>query len=359
MNKIVHIRRELLTQEQAGLWITRLDRGLSPSEQVELQAWLAADTAHRTALLEMAALWDRTDELGEQLARLSPLVKMPTEGSTWRMRPVPAALAALTIACAGYWFGFGQDSTSRYQAAPASTHDPQPLREVEIYRTAIGEQRTVKLPDQSVVTLNTATLLHVHYSNSDRTLELIQGEAHFEVAKDDRVFTVRAGETEFKAVGTAFNIRINTPSRTELTVTEGRVRVFVPPAAGSDRSAEQGGVLPPAEATQLVVDAGMEVVIGSTVQVVERLQPKKLEVTLAWKQGMIAFDGQPLEQAVLEVSRYSDVHFVIADAAIKQIPVSGYFKVGDVDGLLAALRTSFDIDAVRVDESIVLSARGQ
>jgi transmembrane sensor len=51
------------------------------------------------------------------------------------------------------------------------------------------------------------------------------GEAHFFVEKDpQRPFVVNAAGIDVRAVGTAFNVRID-PAAVEVLVTEGRVRV--------------------------------------------------------------------------------------------------------------------------------------
>ncbi len=224
-----------------------------------------------------------------------------------------------------------------------------------VYQTAVGEQREIALPDQSIVTLNTATQAHVHYTASARSIELLGGEAHFAVAKHEgRVFSVRVGLNEFRAVGTAFNIRVRSGRGVALTVTEGRVQVLVsPPLEPNHIARVPSGVT---ATTEIMVDAGKEVEIDSATQTVEHLRPAQLDAALAWKHGMIVLDGESLESAIAEVSRYSNAHFLIPDAKTRRIPVSGYFRVGDVDGLIAALHSNFKINATRNGDSITLSS---
>lgn len=340
MNKILEFPNEARIQEQAALWIARLDRKLTSAEQQNLHTWMQAHSRHREALFEMAALWDRMGILNE-LAELFPLQSEPP---LWK-RALPVASAAALIVAAVL--------TTTWLAKPSVPKQAHALVALSAdFQTRIGEQRVVTLPDNSVVTLNTHTRLHVDYTHGDRLLALLEGEAHFEVAKGDpRVFTVRAGDNEFKAVGTAFNVRLNSSRNVALTVTEGRVKVVV---AANEAQRTPAST---AQSTQIMVDAGREVVINNAIQTVENLPPAKLQATTAWTHGMIAFNGEPLEHVINEVSRYTEVQWVLADDSIKQMPVSGYFKVGDVDALLAALHTSFDIDASNRDGKIILSAR--
>jgi transmembrane sensor len=134
-------------------------------------------------------------------------------------------------------------------------------------------------------------------------LELIRGEANFKVAKDHyRVFTVKVAENEFKAVGTAFNIRMGSIRGIELTVTEGRVKVIAPVATETVRP-ENNQEKP--VATEIMVDAGKEVVVDQATQTIEPVSPSKMEAALAWQSGALMFDGDPLEQVIREISRYA------------------------------------------------------
>jgi len=61
---------------------------------------------------------------------------------------------------------------------------------------------------------------------------------------------------------------------------------------------------------------------------------------------MLVFNGEPLNSVLLEIGRYTTVVFA-PDDAIRDVRVGGYFRAGDIDGLLLALRESFDIDSRR------------
>lgn len=347
MNKVVFLESERKLQEQAGVWIAKMDRGLSDGERTELQQWLAQSLRHRNALFEIAKTWDQMDMLGE-IGGLFPLERRTQPGLAWR---IAAALALVAVIS-----GFTVHAVDWSRAAASIAGFFTDQSPGATYRTAIGEQKTIQLPDRSVITLNTDTLLRVNYTATDRKLELVRGEAHFKVAKDSyRVFAVKVGENEFRAVGTAFNIRTTSAHGIELTVTEGRVKVVVPLAKEAIRSVsgERDKVVP----TEIVVDANKEVIIDRATQTIEPLPPTKVEAALAWQRGMLIFDGDPLEQVVQELSRYATTKFVIADDSIRQIPVTGYFKIGDIDGLVAALHANFDINVDRKGESILLSAK--
>ena len=80
--------------------------------------------------------------------------------------------------------------------------------------------------------------------------------------------------------------------------------------------------------------------------VVQGLDAHAIEVQLGWQRGMLVFDGEPLSSVLLEIGRYTTLTFA-PDDAVRDVRVGGYFRAGDVDGLLVALRESFDIDSRR------------
>jgi transmembrane sensor len=110
-------------------------------------------------------------------------------------------------------------------------------RPSEDYVTGIGEQRTVRLDDGSMLTLNTRSRASVRYSRAERTIELREGEALFKVAKDSsRPFLVLGGHAVVRAVGTEFVVR-REPASTAVTVLEGRVSVV----RRDERGRNEGG----------------------------------------------------------------------------------------------------------------------
>jgi transmembrane sensor len=364
MSRVLKFPDPRLEQEQAATWIARLDRGLRGSEQEQLQAWLAEDARHRPALLEVARLCDRMDMLAE-MAELFPLQREAV-GSRWSRAWLPAAglVAVVGVLVSLFEFRLRTGRAAGDAVVPVSaTHAttavngtaPDATPFVASYSTAVGEQRAVVLPDHSTIRLNTNTALQVKYSATARLLEMTRGEANFEVAKDPaRLFTVRVAGFDFNAVGTAFNIRADSSRGVRLTVTEGRVRIHRAPQ--SEPAGGQSGAArsEPTEVTE--VEANKEVVIGQSSERIAALRTEQVAVATAWQRGMLAFEATPLQQVVAELARYSTTHFVIEDAEIGRVPVSGYFKIGDLDALAAVLQQNFGIAVQKSNNQVLLSA---
>jgi transmembrane sensor len=77
-------------------------------------------------------------------------------------------------------------------------------------KTANGEQRTLTLPDGSVVRMNVETDLRIDYGSDRRHIQLLSGEAIFKVAPDaGRPFIVSTPSATVRALGTQFNVSLH------------------------------------------------------------------------------------------------------------------------------------------------------
>jgi transmembrane sensor len=290
----------------------------------------------------MSELWDDMD----LLSCLADLFPVP--GHRRRRFPLTGfgiAAALVVAAVLASWAGF--------EVSPLTG----PLTETEkllvessqgVYETAIGEQSTVILSDGTLVVLNTNSLLRVAFTDGYRLLTLERGEVNVRVARDPaRPLSVVAGDQLFQAIGTAFNVEINEDQRIELVVTEGKVRVGVQ---------ERTDKAPPRllEESAVTVSAGEELILGENGAEITPVSPEEIEVKLSWRNGDLIFRGESLEEAVREVGRYTSVEFVILDEDLKKVRVAGWFKAGDVEGLLLTLRENFDIAYERIDERTVV-----
>ena len=95
--------------------------------------------------------------------------------------------------------------------------------------TGVGETRTIRLPDGSIISAGADTDLVATLLKGSRTVVLGNGEAYFRVVKNPgRPFTVRAGDTTVTDIGTAFDVR-RTLNGVIVAVAEGVVDVATHP----------------------------------------------------------------------------------------------------------------------------------
>ena len=343
MSNVVAISRDDERIEAANRWIVMVDEGLSADDLRALEGWLAEDPENLPELLDAARVWDRTDKL----SRLAELFPEPATRRRYKPRLIPAAVAAglIVIAVSAFLLTMGS-------VPDGDEHEPPSVAQSErTYETEIGEQSTALLPDGTVVVLNTNTRVAVKYTADARVLNLERGEVHIEVAEDRfRPLSVIAGDRIVQALGTAFSIEITHDRKIELVVTEGKVVVGVHEADATQ------GAIPPVltQSPSNTVQAGEELLLGAPEEIVTPVSSEDIEVKLSWREGSLIFRGEPLEEALTEVERYTTVEFVFMDEALKRRSVSGRYRAGDVDALLTVLQINFDISYEYSDDGRVL-----
>ena len=348
MNNIKEFSSKQDIQQQACEWISRFDRGLSEIEESRFSDWVNISQTHRQCLFDIAQTWDELSVLNE-LSTLFPLrnnhVHKKNIFAHRKNFGIAASLAIVFVSCL-VWLVNSQ--------LLSSITDSSLL--VLSAETSVGEQRVLSLTDGSFIHLNTDSSVLVDFSDKRRYVHLLRGEAHFEVAHDEmRPFIVKAVNNTVTAVGTAFNIQITSAKKFELLVTDGKV--LVNNKQVNNHISTNTELSHPPEGLGELMIAGQKAVISQQSIQQLTLSNKQVQSDLAWQQGMLVFHGEPLAEALKEISRYTSINFTLADEQVKQRRVAGYFKAGDIQGLLFALENNFNIIySKRDDQTIVLSS---
>ena len=312
---------------EAAAWIARLHGAeRTQADEQSFRRWLTADEAHARAFERMTELWETAPRLKSDVLE-HHRERRDTTRDEWSSRLLHApkrllavAIATISVALAVIWAAF-------------SLHSP-------ILTTSVGERRNLTLEDGTRLTLNTATRVTVHYSETQRRVVLESGEAFFEVARSpNRPFIVATQQGDITALGTAFAVRIDA-QKTEVTLVEGKVSVT------SGQGAAQGlrsMLLAPGERVTLV---------AARPPAIDR--PPVAKVT-AWREGLIALDRTRLEDAVAEMNRYSAVKLVVEQPERADIEVSGLFHAGDSREFARALVLTHGVRASESGNTILLS----
>lgn len=338
--------------ELAARWAVRADAGaLGPDEQRELETWLAADSRHRGAYVRARAQWVDLDRLAALQGSASGAAESSRVAQPVAEEPAPEPAAARA--------GVG--------ARPEARRAPLPRRQLlvagiaamgvlggglswlilreaqERYTSGIGEVRRIALEDGSTLLLNTASEVTVRLTTQQRDIRLVRGEALFEVAHDkSRPFIVHANDTAVRAVGTAFAVRLDA-AQVDVTVTEGVVEV-----GDSKTLSGLGPTTAPASRPDVKRVAAHEhaVIARSRAPDVEPIAPAKADRQLAWREGMVSFDGESLQTAVAEINRHNRRQIVIDDPTLAAMPIVGVFRAIDLEGFSAAAAAALKARAI-------------
>lgn len=196
------------------------------------------------------------------------------------------------------------------------------------YATAVGERRLVVLEDGSRVELNTDSKIKVRYRKDRREVQLLRGEALFQIASGARPFVVTAETAVLTSTKSEVSVRLRTDGAS-VAVRQGTI------------SADPDGPDTGEPSTRIM--AGQGGTFRSDGVTTRNMEEEEIARLMAWRQGSIALDGQRLEDAAAEFNRYNINKIMISDRSIADYKLGGYFKTDDLKGFVGALRSTFPV----------------
>lgn len=307
----------------ATTWFARMRSDeKTPEDERCFRAWLDADSRHAAVYGGIQKTWDALSAIADtpelQAMRRQTLqrgafhagVTRPKRAILpWRVTRALAATVFLTVAAAAVLF-------------VSVTEQPNPA-----YRTAAGERRTVTLDDGTLVTLTSRSWLVAAFTPGERRVQLKRGEAFFDVAhRAERPFVVEAGSGDVTALGTKFDVYNRKNGEIVVTLIDGKVEVAA-------HSVQKKGV-----------PSKVRLSPGERVSYDERglsdVGTVDLARAVAWREGRIFVENEPLEKVVAEINRHSKrkIRFDGRSSQLRRIPVSGVFRTDRPETLIAFLK---------------------
>lgn len=336
-------------ETEALAWVAQLSGDeFTEKDLAAFREWILRSPAHEEEIKTIVQLWGEMNsltELQEPIAQADRLAKSLRRQDSRRKKMgyrITTAAACLCIMAGLTW-------TVLTPAKPLPVDTPVQTAAVSVpvvAKSAIGEQQVHTLPDGSVITLNTDSHIDIDYTEQQRTVRLIKGEALFTVAKDEsKPFVVVADHGVIRAVGTEFSVRLLNKG-VDVVVSEGAVEL----ASLNQTLPTQTDVLNLNDVSQMsslgVITAGQTAIIANSEASVQLHDLKEIDSKLAWKSGRLEFLGKPLKEVVAEVGRYTDLQITINDPEIESLSFGGAFMIGDTDLLFRTLDSQYGITAV-------------
>lgn len=236
-----------------------------------------------------------------------------------------ASAAAVTLLCVASWFAYDV------------------LRPVSMQSVStLAEMRTITLPDRTEVTLNHySTLIYpARFKGDFRKVEL-RGEACFKVVKDSQhPFIVRAEAVRVRVLGTHFNVEAY-PGDEEVraTLLEGSVSVCI-------KGKKQKLILAPNETA--VYNKKKDTLIQESA-------PNASD-EIIWSQGIIFFNGLPLQEIARQLSNIFHTEIRIEDPSLKNYRMTATFHEGEhLTEILDLLKEAGNFNYQQTDNIITLS----
>lgn len=292
--------------DEAAAWLVQLQCGEhSTADREACAQWRLRSDEHALA-------WERAERLLARLDVVPAELAMPVLGRD-RGQGRRRALKQLALL-----LGAAPLAWSAWREAPRLLADR---------RTGVGDLSESRLPDGSLLTLNTDTAVDLRFDAERRRLRLLQGELLLDVRREARPFRVELAHGTLLIEGARFSLR-DVGAAARLAVLSGVVQLVprggqrVQVGAGLQGSFDQHGVSP------------LRAVDGAAV---------------AWSRGMLMADRMPLGEFVAELERYR--HGVLRVAPqLASLPVSGSFPLRDRERSLAMLEATYPLRVRRLTE---------
>lgn len=281
---------------RAAAWVVQMQGGaLTAEAEAQLQAWRLENAEHERA-------WRAAMQLKEMMGSVPGGLSQPVLGrQRLDRRQLLLSIAVLATAL--------PVTLVAYRQLPVLTAD---------YRTAIGEQRQITLPDGSQMQLNTGSLVDVQFDAQQRLIRLHRGEIAIQTAPDNfsdgfnnnlahkRPFIVATPVGDIRALGTRFAVRTLDRDITQVEVYEHAVALK---PAGLEIEAR--------------LDTGKKALFDrkKIYWIEDHHQP-----AAAWANGQIIADNQRLGDFIAELGRYHS-GVLRCDPAVADLRISGVFQL--------------------------------
>ena len=337
-------------REDAARWMLRRQGSASSEfDWDEFEEWLCADPSHRQAYEETETAWAamgahatepeivkaRTAALENYRSRArnrwSDEIRGRT-GLTGLQLKVAAVLLAVVAPLTIFLTNFATDDSV-------------------VHSTVIGESRVLNLDDGTRLSLDADSSVTVLFTDNARVVTLNNGRVHFDVGHDPRrPFQVRADANTVVAVGTEFSVERLVGS-TIVTLLEGKVDVFSAPTSQTEN-----------KLIDFVPDESTRLVPGQMLSIHEQahqgtITTVDIQKAVAWRQGQLVFEAEPLSHAIERVNRYSREQIVTNTTDFSNIAIDGVFNSGDTMAFVEALEVYFAIQSRRMDSETILLYR--
>jgi transmembrane sensor len=259
---------------EAALWFSRLNQtSISTAAVLEFRQW-RVQPGNAEAFQQIERAWSKTGKIADSSEIQTMLTRAEGRAQQTARRRRRIRIGSLAGGLATFAVALVAGSLLLLQGDGTT------------YRTAVGQQRSIALPDGSRVQLDTDSRIRVRYTADARQVDLLRGRALFDVVHgQSRPMTVRVGETLVRDLGTRFIVG-DDPKEVSVTVLSGSVQV----TKTTEPTAAQ------------VLKQGQALAVTATVGAPA---PANVATAASWTTGRLVFNNLSLSSAVAEMNRYN------------------------------------------------------
>jgi len=363
------LNKQLAARAEAAAWITRLHGpNRTPEMEAGFQSWLTESVENRIEFEGLTDIWAAVGTLPSgSKPRLERWEHSAESRELQELRGRLGDVPRRWRISAGWWHWGLRLAVLSIACVMVLTFFWLRQKQVEpTYAADVGEQRVVQLADKSRIWLNSDTRLRVRLDDQQRQVELIRGEALFEVAEDaSRPFRVLVGGHRVTALGTSFVVRYES-DHTAVTLVEGKVAVDSRPRPSEPvpvpENSRRGEGTAPQVHEGAVGGSPWLLSVGERLTIepqhgIAKIDVPSIESVLAWRRGEVVLNDTPLGEAVSEMNHYDKTALVIETPALATLQVSGLYHTGDNEGFARSLAKMHHLELHERDGRIYLKSR--
>ena len=200
--------------------------------------------------------------------------------------------------------------------------------------TGYGETRRIKLPDQTVVILNSNSSLTIptNWNNQNSRKVWLSGEGYFEVTKSNLPgmanFIVQTATMQVKVLGTKFNVNAYSNQPT-VALKEGSVEVTY-----NEQSEKKMVTIAPGELVKLNV---------SEKSTPTQILPIETTHVADWTDNAFHFDHTTLVEIGEMIKNRYGYEVIIEDENLRKRNIDGHLHASNLEELITALEVTFNI----------------
>jgi transmembrane sensor len=318
-------------RQEAYDWIVRFTTGqMTPADVEVMKTWYRQSPAHKLAYAEARRVWKSLGPIASESHRrvgegeIVPITHTPRRASPsmpGRRLFLGGAVAA-TAASVAY-----------VAVRPPLDLWPSYTELMADFRTGAGERRQVLLSDNVSLDLNTRTSIAVRSQSPVVTqIELLSGEAAISTGASAPPLTVIAAEGRLIATDAEFNLRCE-DAQVSISCLKGRLEVE-----------HRGQTMSIACRQQVKYGAqGMGAIAA--------FDPDSIT---AWQQGVLTFDGTPVDQVISEINRYRPGRIILMNGSIGRRLLNARIKVAETDKIIVQIVHIFGAKARELPGGVVI-----
>ncbi len=322
---IKEITGNITVSEKQSLYYWLADSGENKKEYEKLkEIWAAFDSSRLPGSIDIDMEWTKLNERLQNFDKQNVKEKFIEKLVSFqnilvpKLRPIAAALLVLCFIAVGiYYF---------------NKNVPKPI--LTTIKTSNNEYKDIKLPDGSIVYLNSGSCIQFLtktegdkkvFNNGERKV-LLNGEAFFSVTKNNKPFIITTENAKITVLGTKFDV-LSRDENTRVVVKEGKVN-FSPKDLNS-----KGICLIKDQLSTLKKNSGPS-------------SPKKVDAGyfLGWMKGNLIFYKTDVSEVVKDLERRYNINITLPGNSLNEYTLTGSFKNSNADSALSMVCLALGLD---------------